>query len=793
MKHAHFAATLMVLLVLGAGAGFVLGLSAGETANHLLALTLLFCAWHLLKAGDGLTPRSDAAIGGDLATALGGLVGHNGVRFPSGEWRRAMLALIAGGVVFAVLLVKTKGEFLAIWPFDQVWHQAMIDYDALWRTPIATIPGNILYQFDIRLPVSTHAMPVLGLSTLAPPAWRVAAGDGLLFAGMLALFFTIGATFGLRPLARAILAGIVALIAVVPAGLEWLFWLVPPNFFTTQRVMATWWGEAPMLMLATAVAFYWIGQGRDWLRNALAGFFFAAGVALAVIGYPAGAVYFVPIIAVYCAVFLFTSRGRTEWGWKLAVAAVVGVAALLLRVPQFFSLLYGYTFGSYFFDYFEAPTMALIHDTFAIVVRGFDWRRVLFFFGGMAMAAVLVRRGPRPVARFALAVLVCEAVIIAVSLINALFFRAPMLFSYAETAHGALWAAFFILLVMAAGIVIDNNLGARAATAGATLQRVLQRRRPLFVAALAGIICVYALAAPSPPLIVYPPAKPPMVDALAQELALKPGAPFRGRSLTLYTPDGDTDIYAIALRYRRSLGNDFLEELLPFGIPTVNQGQHWTSPVTFAFLQHFFGTPGDAFDKNFFWLNRFNERIARLTGVRMVISDGDIAGATLMAEQAVGARRLRLYRLDEVNLGQYAPTRPRRIARAAEAIAVLEAAGFDPKRDVVVEHDLPPDLMPAGPVSVTTEAGPRLHVRASSPGRSLLVLPFEFSHCLELLGTPGVRLVPVNLQQTGLLFEREADVTLDYRYGFGRDGCRAADLARARALELRAIVPPPGR
>lgn len=782
MKHARFAAILMVLLALGAGAWFALGLSAGETVNHLLALTLLLCAWQLLKTGDGIKPRDDAAVGADLATALRGLVGNDGTRVAAGEWRRAMLVLIASVVVFVVLLVKTKGEFLAIWPFDQVWHQAMIDYDALWRAPIATIPGNILYQFDIRLPVSTYAMPVLGLSTLAPPAWRVALGDALLFGGMLALFLVVGATFGLRPFARAVFAGVVALIAVVPRGLEWLFWLVPPNFFTTQRVLATWWGEAPLLALSTAVAFYWIGQGRDLPRNALASLAFAFGVALAVIGYPAGGVYFVPLIAVYCAVFLFTSRGRTEWGWKFAVAAVVAVAALGLRVPQFFSQLYGYTFGSYFSDTFEVPPAVLIHDTFAIVVRGFDWRRALFFFGALAMAVYLVRRPPRPLARFALAVLVCEAVIVAGSVINALFFRVPMLFSYAETAHGALWASFFILAVMATGTVIDNDL-----------QRILPLRRPLFVAALGSIVCVYALAAPSPSRVVYPPARPPMVEALAQELALTPGAPYRGRALTLYTRDGDADIYTIALRYRRALGNDLLEELLPFGIPTVNQGQHWTSPVTFAFLQHFFGTPGDTFDKNFFWLNRFNDRIARLIGVRMVVSDGDIAGATVIAEQTVGGRRLRLYRLDDVNLGQYSPTRPQRIARATEAIAVLDAAGFDPKRDVVVEDDLPSDLVPASAVSVTTEEGPRLRVRASSPGRSLIVLPFEFSQCLVLSGTPGTRLVPVNLQQTGLLLERDADVTLDYRYGLGRDGCRAADLARARALDLRAIVPPPGR
>ena len=209
--------------------------------------------------------------------------------------------------------------------------------------------------------------------------------------------------------------------------------------------------------------------------------------------------------------------------------------------------------------------------------------------------------------------------------------------------------------------------------------------------------------------------------------------------------------------------------------------------MSFVFLRSFFGKPDDFFEKTFFSLHAFDLRMARLMGVRMVATDAkDIPGGTLIYETKSGDADLRIFRIDDINLGQYSPTRPRRVSTAAEAITELRASDFDPKRDVVVEDAIPSGLVPATFATVTVDLGPTLVVQASSPGRSLLVLPFEYSHCLRLdVVTGGARLIPVNLQQTGLLFEGSTEARITYRFGlFGDAACRADDVRRADSLKL---------
>lgn len=754
--------------------------------STLKAFVFLLAVYGLLRLArrGPLLPEIEGAVGGML---------QPGVQGRRGDGRRAAVALaVLLAAIFTVFMAKFGGGLVMKWPFDQLWHQAMVDYDAQWRTPLFSIPGNALYQFDIRLPVTTHLMPVLGLSELFPMSWRVTASYALLFAGLTLLFWLIGATFGLRPLPRAIFAGLVALMAVIPVGIDKIVWVFPVNFFTTQSLLATWWGEAPMLALATILAFYWVGGCASVGRNGLAALAFAIGALLTVFAYPAGAVYFAPIIAVYCAVFLFTSRARGEVIWKLASGGVAAAIMLALGVPRFFVNLYGYTFGSFFFEQVRAPTVALIADTFMIGSRGFDPRAVFVFFVAMVAAIVLASRGRGPIRRFALGVLVCEIAIVLASLANALTARAPLLFSYAEVAHAALWGSYFVLVAMAVAVLIDRRL-ALAAAMKPRLRWLAAHRYQVYGAALLVALVVLAVAGPKPPVLDYPPKSPPALEALRRDLALTPGAPFRGKVATIYAREAGTPFEAKAFDYRVTFGSDFYSDLLPLGIPSLNQSQHWTSPVTFAFLFRFFAGEGDGFEKNFFWLDRFDAKIARLLGVRAVVSDREIAGGSPVETLSRDGRTLRVYHLDDVNLGQYSPTRAARAGNAAEAMAAIAADTFDPKRDVIVEGDVPDDLVPAQSVLVTIETGPALHVRATSTGKSLLVLPFEFSHCLRIDGSAGVRLLPVNLQQLGLLFEKEADVSIGYRYGVLDSTCRGADLARAQAFDLKAIVKAPAR
>ena len=176
---------------------------------------------------------------------------------------------------------------------------------------------------------------------------------------MALLFWAIGAAWGLPPASRAVFAGLVALITTVPQGLDFIFCLLPPNWFTSQFQFALWWQEAPILFLVTVVFFYWIGQSKSAVTNILYGVGFALGCFLAVLGYPVGGIYFVPLIMLYCVVFFFTSAARAEWMWKGAICAAVAVVLLAAKVPQFFANLYAYSFGSYFVDFLNLRFLSI--------------------------------------------------------------------------------------------------------------------------------------------------------------------------------------------------------------------------------------------------------------------------------------------------------------------------------------------------------------------------------------------------------------------------------------------------
>jgi hypothetical protein len=118
----------------------------------------------------------------------------------------------------------------------------------------------------------------------------------------------------------------------------------------------------------------------------------------------------------------------------------------------------------------------------------------------------------------------------------------------------------------------------------------------------------------------------------------------------------------------------------------------------------------------------------------------------------------------------------------------MSRPSFDPQREVITEEQVPSNLIEGKLISLKTEFGPTLNVRAESSGESLLVLPFEYSHCLHLETSRAepARLIPVNLQQIGLLFRGELDANISYRFGpLDQPGCRREDLHRADRLQLR--------
>ena len=77
-----------------------------------------------------------------------------------------------------------------------------------------------------------------------------------------------------------------------------------------------------------------------------------------------------------------------------------------------------------------------------------------------------------------------------------------------------------------------------------------------------------------------------------------------------------------------------------------------------------------------------------------------------------------------------------------------------------------------------------LHVKGKSSSTSFVVLPQQFSHCLRALDS-RVRFVRVNLMMAGMIFSGEIDTDILFDYGIFSPGCRRADLADMKQLDLK--------
>jgi hypothetical protein len=713
--------------------------------------------------------------------------------------------------LFAILLWKNLSYLKT--QFEIRWHIAFLNYDLDWHTPIFSLAGNVLYQFEIQPPFNTSLAPLNGIAHLVSPDLRIVTVFTLFYLAMSALLWAVGRAVGLTPVARALCAGLTALITTIPYGLDHVFPFLPPPFVFVSESMATsFYEELGVLCLTTVILFFWIGQCRTIAANAAIGVAFSAASYLVLLAYPGFAFFATPVIISYCCAFLLTPTGKREFRWKLGVSAALLATMLAARIPVFFKNLYAYTYGAYFSDQIMNADSQLTIWKYATVLGVFwpDPKVLLLCLVSCASAIFFIIRGNLAVRRFAIAMLAGEAAAFTVGAIVA-YLHIPVSLYYADQLQAPISVFFFTLPLAFAVIVLAGRIDAafgkfldRLNSEGKVAPALGNRRTYYAVAFL-------VLLAASPFLIprerpfdnsAYPPGQPPSVQLLQHDLELKPGKAFAGRVFTLVQQGLPAAVTAgssmnplltavldvLENRYGRYTGNDHWNDLLNLNISVFGEYGQWTTPINFVLLHEFFARKEDVFQKSAFILRAYNERVARMMGVRYVVTDApNIPGGTLAYDQMAGDTPLRIFRLDDVNVGQYSPTRTTRISTAIEGIAAIKRNSFDPEQEALVEQDAPPNLVPGTLTSLTVETGPVLHVRAQSPGTSLLVLPFEYSHCLRLNAVDGApaRLIPVNLQQTGLIFEGHIEADINFDFGpLSQLSCRGEDLARMDRLHV---------
>ena len=186
----------------------------------------------------------------------------------------------------------------------------------------------------------------------------------------------------------------------------------------------------------------------------------------------------------------------------------------------------------------------------------------------------------------------------------------------------------------------------------------------------------------------------------------------------------------------------------------------------------------------------FRPNLARLMGVSFALADSELSGEEEIYRGSVLDHPLYMYRIVGANLGDFSPTQTVHATDAAQIVDHLQAPDFDGRKLAIAEEELPENLVAAEGVEVSLHKGPRIYVEAQSAGTSLLVLPFEFSYCLQVRGTGLDRIIPVNLAQTGLVIRGSASLDIVYRYGLlSGTSCRKKDRQRIDGLGWPSLLP----
>lgn len=287
----------------------------------------------------------------------------------------------------------------------------------------------------------------------------------------------------------------------------------------------------------------------------------------------------------------------------------------------------------------------------------------------------------------------------------------------------------------------------------------------------------------------HPPIANQFTNIMSSNIALKSPGPFRGYAATFAGYGGadgpKADWFTLVVhdgKVVKEIGNSMrMIGLWYFDIPTLEEYQPLTSPALYAVTSRLLSRPRDHQTRSVLTLTKPNLPLLQSMGVRYVIADDMLSTpAVEQATKAVfGELQLRLYELPEANLGDYSPTEPVIVSTAAEALAEMSRIDFDFHRRVVLFAGIKAPLVPVSRAHLDVIVG-GYQLKAESTGPTILLLPLQYSHCMEIetLGGDAPKLLRANLSQAALLFDKVTNIRLRTRTDIFRNSWCSFDDAR---------------
>lgn len=547
-------------------------------------------------------------------------------------------------------------------------------------------------------------------------------------------------------------------------------------------VIAIW----PVLVLFLVRPVGRAGYARDVLCMAgliaLAWLLLAAG--------PMFAPLVIPGVALYVGTLLFLCKTRTELIRKLLALMAVIIVALVLRWPWYLYGLFAYTAANMFPEDFSVVYNKPLHVSILFQKNVFGWAGPLLVGGAILGAILSLRAASRPqrVAAWALIAFVAMLLVMLAIIISTSRWILPTPL-YLEF---AIWPLYSIFAAIAIG-----KLAGWIARRYSTVQSWRETSLPWIISAPAIVVAISLafINPPTAPGYVYPPRATPIVDLLREQIALTSDAPFRGRVATFIPIDPQgrdpwDQQFLEGQALATASGNDLSTiGLWYFRIPTLIEYNQFSSPAFHVLVKRSLQRPPVRHQRNVTILTTPNARVLQLLGVRyLILPEPTPPVGRLLLSEAVSGRNWRLFELAVPNLRGYSPTILNVRQDFASTVDIIVDDRVDLTKHAVVKIQIAESLTQAEGATLAV-VGSDLHVRAHSTGRSLIVVPLEYSHCLEVrfarsdLPRDKATLHRVDGVLTGILFEHELDIILEFRTGPLRNQlCRLDDYHDLKAM-----------
>lgn len=452
------------------------------------------------------------------------------------------------------------------------------------------------------------------------------------------------------------------------------------------------------------------------------------------------------------------------------------VILLLLKAPTFLNGFYRYTAASEMpLGAYNQPQILPLHK---FVFEAFfptpsaEGNHVFQIICFLILAVFLIRGVVKPTGR---------GQVWAMSVVAASFLLVYRVWqSTWEFESGPRISYFIWMLSPLYAIAITSFVSEFAQNKFRSAYQYLKQKSNLLVAALASLILIALFLSPLTSLRFS--LKEPMprsldelsvIPELLERVSLLDNGEFRGRvAYVLQEPD-----YPLNISGR---------------IPLLNEYSHTLTPLAFKFYEKFLLDEDSPQLRNRFVLGIRNFDIYRMVGVRYLVVPKSKFETQVESQIDENVKIIELgdenvlIDLGKPNLGSYSPVLVESANSLAAIFKTIDGDSFDVTKNVIVNGDVPVGLIRADMTKFEISEGDIL-VSAKSSGRSMILLPIEFSNCWSVdskgEGIADAKIVRANGFLTGLVFDKVFEAKIKLRTGlFDNPSCRNKDLMAFRLL-----------